>query len=239
MDIEPRNYITENIFLLYTQLYYEKNEKIQPIKNHNWHHLLSEYGWEKLPKQWIRKLNSFLDNPKNNSQFGSLDCGGEGDCLFHSISHALVDYDSEKLRKEISENISEERYIELIELYKIINQADDFDEMWNPEEMTYENFKGTLNDGGENYWGDFLTVCLIKEYLDINIIILNSNEITNEYYYYSLFYEYNEKTNTIILLYENEMHFKLVGHFQNGNMNYYFNHQSIPYEILKLIKYLR
>jgi hypothetical protein len=239
MDIEPRNYITENIFLLYTQLYYEKNEKIQPIKNHNWHHLLSEYGWEKLPKQWIRKLNSFLDNPKNNSPFGSLDCGGEGDCLFHSISYALVDYDSEKLRKEISENISEERYIELIELYKIINQADDFDEMWNPEEMTYENFKRNLNEGGEKYWGDFLTVCLIKEYLDINIIILNSNEITNEYYYYSLFYEYNEKTNTIILLYENEIHFKLVGYFQNGNMNYYFNHQSIPYEILKLIKYLR
>ena len=37
------------------------------------------------------------------------------------------------------------------------------------------------------------------------------------------------------LLYENEIHFKLVGYFQNGNMKYYFNHQSLPYEILKLI----
>ena len=27
MEIEDRNYITENIFLLYNQLYYEKNEK--------------------------------------------------------------------------------------------------------------------------------------------------------------------------------------------------------------------
>ena len=33
--------------------------------------------------------------------------------------------------------------------------------------------------------------------------------------------------------------FKLIGYFQNGNMKYYFNHQSIPYEILKLINYLR
>ena len=34
----------------------KKMKKVQPIKSHNWHHLLSEYGWEKLPKQWIKKI---------------------------------------------------------------------------------------------------------------------------------------------------------------------------------------
>lgn len=239
MDIEDRNYITENIFLFYTQLFYEKNGKIQPIKNHNWHHLLSEYGWEKLPKQWIKKLNNFLDTPKKNSQFGALDCGGDGDCLFHCISYAIDTYDAKKLRENVSESISEERYNEIIELYKIINEANDFEESWNPNDMTYENFKIILNEGGNGYWGDFLTLSLIKEYLNINVVILNSNEITNEYYYYPLFYEYDDKVKTIILLYENEIHFKLVGYFQNGQMGYYFNHKSLPYEILKLTNYLR
>ena len=34
----------------------------------------------------------------------------------------------------------------------------------------------------------------------------------------------DDKVKTIILLYENEIHFKLVGYFQNGQMGYYFNH---------------
>ena len=91
--------------------------------------------------------------------------------------------------------------------------------------MTIDSFKELIIKGGDEYWGDFLIVNLIKEYLNINLIILNSNEITEEYYNYPLFYEYNEKTNSLVLLYENEIHFKLIGYFQNGNMEYYFNHQ--------------
>ena len=167
-----------------------------------------------------------------------MDCGGDGDCLFHCISYAINDNDSKKLRKELSETIKEERYNEIIEIYKIIKEADDFDEIWDPNEMTYEMFKSILIQGGNNF-GRFLILNLLKEYLNINMIILNSNEITNEYYYYPLFYEYNEMHNTIILMYENEIHFKLIGNFQDGEMIYYFNHQTIPYEILKIINYLR
>ena len=104
--------------------------------------------------------------------------------------------------------------------------------------MTMETFKEILIKGGDEYWGTFI-VNLIKEYINMNLIILNSNEITEEYYNYPLFYKYEEGLNTIILLYEDGHHFKLVGHFQEGNMVTLFNQQTIPHEILKMINYLR
>jgi hypothetical protein len=245
--MDDKKYITESIFLLNDQTFYEENGKMKIIKKHNWHHILNEYGWEKLPKQWIKILNSYLDKPIKNSLYGSLDCGGEGDCLFHCISYVFNEtnmneyenFDSHDLRVKISEKLTKERYEDLIELYKIMNQANDFDEMWNPEEITMDNFKGLLVDGGDNFWGDFLSLSLIKETLNINIIMLNSNEITDEYYNYPLFYEYDKDLKTIILLYENEIHFKLVGNFQGSKMIFLFNHKNIPKELLKLINYLR
>ena len=242
-NMNERNYLTESIFLFKDKLFYEK-KGIKEVKNHNWHHILRDYGWEKLHKQWIKKLNTYLEKPINNSLYGCLDCGSDGDCLFHCISYAInnnleKDYDSNTLRKNISDSLSEERYNELIEFYKIMNCADDFDEEWDPEKMTIQKFKELIIRGGNEYWGDFLMVNLIKEYLNINLIILNSNEIDNEYYNYPLFYEYDPTINSIILVYENESHFKLVGYFQNNTMNTFFNQKTIPNEILKLINYLR
>ena len=239
-----RNYLTDKIFLVQNKLYYEENNKIKDVKNYNWHHILKEYGWEKLHKQWIKKLNSYLEKTQKNSLYGCLDCGGEGDCLFHCISYSLnmnlsEEYDSKILREKISNSLTKERYEELIEVYRIINDANEFEEDWDPQKMTIETFKKILIEGGNDFWGDFLTLSLIKEYLNINIIILNSNELTGEYYHYPLLYDYDNQMNTIILLYEDEYHFKLIGHFQNGEMITLFNHKVMPIEILKLINYLR
>ena len=148
-------------------------------------------------------------------------------------------YTATDLRKDLSDSLKEERYNELIEFYRIFKEVGDFDEDWDPNTMTIDSFKELIIKGGNDYWGDFLIVNLIKEYLNINLIILNSNEITEEYYNYPLFYEYEEGLNTIILLYEDGHHFKLVGNFQEGNMVTLFNRQTIPTEILKMINYLR
>lgn len=236
-------YLTDNIFIKSNKLYYEDGDKIQEVKSHNWHNLLEEYGWEKLNKSWIKKLNQMLEKPINNSLFGVLDCGGEGDCLFHSISYAMKktidDYDGKDLRKELSKHITNDKYDNIIEIYKILHSTDDFGEDWNPYEMTMDKFCKKIEEGGNDYWGDFLMLNLLKDYLNVNFVILYSNDIINQYYHYPLFYEYDETIDTIILLYENESHFKLVGYFGNSNMNYLFNHQNIPREILKLINYLR
>ena len=79
----------------------------------------------------------------------------------------------------------------------------------------------------------------MKEILNINFIVLYSNDIVNQYYHYPLFYEYNKDIDTLVLIYENEDHFKLMGHFQDGEMVCFFNHEKMPCEILKIINFLR
>ena len=238
--MDNKNYLTECIFLLNDKLWYDEQNKIKEVKPHNWHHILKDYGWEKLHKQWIKKLNSYLKKPDNNSLYGALDCGGNGDCLFHCMSYAFNgDYDFRILRKELSESITEERYHEMIELYKILKHTGEFQEDWDPNEMDFKTFKTLIGEGGDKYWGDFLIINLLKEYLNINLVILNSDEYENEFYNYPLFYEYDEQLNTVVLLYENSIHFKLVGNFIDGNMVTLFTKKNIPEEILKLINHLR
>ena len=107
-------YLTDELYIKDNKLFYQ--EKL--VKNHNWQFLLKEYGWEKLHKKWIKKLNSFRDKPLKNSLFGSLDCGGEGDCLFHCISHAfkyndidnISNNDTSYLRNLLSESITEDKF---------------------------------------------------------------------------------------------------------------------------------
>ena len=70
-------------------------------------------------------------------------------------------------------------------------------------------------------------------YVDkLNVI---GNEYTKTYNLYNTMTDYNSYNNTIILLYENNIHFKLIGHFKDNNMLSLFNHRNIPSEIYKLI----
>ena len=234
-----RIYINENIYIENKIYYYEEGENTIKINERNWHNYLSDYGWEKINKKWIVKLNKLTNVKKKNSQFGVLDCGGDGDCLFHCISYAINEYnetETEKLRKELSEYITEDKYKNIIEIYRILKITDEFQEDWNPEDTSYEDFKVILKEGGNNYWGDFLILELLKEFININIIILYSNDITNTYYNYPMMDVYDNKKETVILLYENEIHFKLVGYFSGNMMITKFNSNNIPLEIMKMIK---
>lgn len=236
-----KEYLTENIFKKDGCLYYEKNKSIHEIKYHNWHRYLSSYGWVKLNPQWIKKLNKYQEKRATNSRFGCLDCGEEGDCLFHCIAYALSDgslvdtLSSEDIRRNLSLKITKEDYDNIIEIYKIQYEIGEFEESWDPNEIDYEEFLNKLIQGGSEYWGDFLLVTMIQKYLDINLIILYSNDTTKEYYNYPLMSDYNFCNKTIILIYENENHFTLGGHFQDGNMVCLFTDKNLPDEIKGLI----
>ena len=238
-------YYTDTIYLQDTNIYYDKDNITKKVKNYNWHKILNEYGWEKLNIRWIKKLNNLIDFVPRNSLFGVLDCGGEGDCLFHCISYALksddvfninLNYEVSDLRQIACDNIDIEKYNEIIDIYKILKDSDDFDEDWDPYEIDFDEFKEILLEGGNNYWGDNIIINILKEKLNINIIILSSNNITNQHNYYPLLYDFDEKLKSIILLYEDNMHFKLVGYFDDYMITLFKN---VPQEILKLIKYLR
>ena len=90
-------YDTDNNTLICTN-----NTKKNKITLNNWHKYLDIIGWNKLPLRFIRFLNRNSKNRYKNSPYGVIDCGGDGECLFHCISHALsselteyFDYDYE------------------------------------------------------------------------------------------------------------------------------------------------
>ncbi len=230
-------YLTDKIYIKNDIFYYEKDGKSYKLQDKNWHIHLNEYGWEKLNKQWIIQLNRSTKKRKKNSLFGALDCGGEGDCLFHCINYAIYgDLNTENLRFNLSEMVTEERFNDMIHIYQILKIDGDFNEEWDPDNITYDDFKRILSEGGDNYWGDFLVLNLLKEYLNINFIVLYSNDISGEYYHYPIFYKYNEGIDTVILLYENENHFKLVGYFNNHRMITRFSNENLPEEIVNMIQ---
>ena len=237
MDIQE-HYLSENIVIKEGKTFYE--DKL--IKKHNWHRKLQELGWEKLSKQWISILNK-LNNPyPNNSLFGALECGDDGDCLFHCIASALNStqnmtqqtfYDSSDIRKLVADSITQDQYDNIITCYRSMKDLDDFDESWDPYEIdNLEQFKEQLMTSGHGYWCDHLVLQLVCQAFNINIFILTQNEWSNTYDKYPLATKYDDSKGSIIVLHENDGHFKLIGHF-NDVMITYLN-KTLPLEIKRL-----
>ena len=224
-------YLTENIFINNDNYYY--NDKL--MNNNNWHNLLFEIGWEKLPIQFIKTLNKLSNKRNKNSQFAVMDCGDDGNCLYSCIATAFnfknlnLDLNASSIRNKLADNISNELFNDIISIYRILKLSDDFDEEWDPCNISsLDHFKELIRNGQDNYWGDHICIQLIEKIFDINIIILNNNNIYNT----GSIYNINKKS--IILLYINDNHFQLIGYFNNNNMNTLF--KDLPVEIIKLLK---
>lgn len=237
-------YYTENIRLLDDKLEYCNKGKYIPVKKYNWHHILNECGWEKLNKQWIIQLNRLSNKKERNSLYGVMDCESDGDCFFHCIANALNEkyrykgdiYDSNDIRKIISDNITLEQYNFMITTYRIMKDADDFSEGWDPYEIeTLDDFKECIKTSGHIYWGDFMLLQVLCEILKINIFILQANDYENDYSVYNTMCEYKREYDNIFLILENNCHFKLLGYF-NEKMISYFKKNEIPQELIKLFK---
>jgi len=235
-------YLSENIYLQDNILY--KNKKI--IKKYNWHRNLNELGWTKLPLQLIKKLNTYSDIKYKNSQYGMLDCGQDGSCFFHCIAYALNTneiykdepyvYNSHDLRNILANYITEKLFNQIIEIYKILKDNDELCDTWNPYNIKIKEFKNLITDEKNIFWGDHILIGLLMKVLNINIIIFNCNEFKNQYNIYNTMEKYDSGKKTILLIYENESHFKLLGHFQENNMITYFYHRNLPEEIKKIMK---
>lgn len=240
-------YLTDTIYLTDNKMYYDDMGSRKEIKKYNWHTILNEYGWEKLPKKWISKLNKYRETYEKNSCYGLLDCEHDGDCFFHCIASSLNEkhkyntlYDSTDIRELLSDSITDDQFTTLITTYKIMKDADDFDECWDPYAIENKSdFQKELLESGHNYWGDHLLLQILISVLEVNIFILNSNSESNEYSIYNTLNEYNYDYDTICLLYEDECHFKLIGYFDGDRMISYFTNKTLPLEIQKLYNILR
>jgi 5-keto 4-deoxyuronate isomerase len=74
---------------------------------------------------------------------------------------------------------------------------------------------------------------LITDIIQVNILILTHMTDTNEISVYNTMIDHKDDRDTVVLLYENENHFKLVGHFNGDRMISYF--KELPYEFNQLI----
>jgi len=245
-------YLTENIFFRENKMYHTIKSKEKQITSTNWHTALSEYGWSKIPLPWIKRLNVLSLTKTKNSCFGILDCESDGNCFFHCISNAInenniLNNDSEQpeqpeqtdyndIRNQLAESISEESYKTMINYYRIMKDADDFDEEWDPYDIQcLEDFKNQLRKSGHNYWGDYILLNNVIQILNLNIFILNYNETEKDYTIYNTLIDFNSDYDSIFLLYEEECHFKLIGYFNGDRIISYFT-DNIPIELLRLYK---
>lgn len=229
-------YLTENIYILDDTMYYHKKK----ITKNNWHNYLNEYGWEKISLNWVKKLNKLSIKKYKNSRYGILDCPPDGNCLFHCISYAINEQNKSEIlnykdiRNIISESITNKQYNTIMDYYKIMKDANDFDENWDPYEINnIDEFKRKLRESTTNYWGDYLLLTFITENLKLNIIILN-NESCN---LYNTLLKYNKDYRSIFLLYIDENHFNLIGYFEK-QMKSCFKHNEIPEAFNNLINEL-
>jgi hypothetical protein len=216
-----------------------KNNKTVKVSQSNWHKLLHVIGWSKFPLSFIKYLNTYSDSKNKNSPFGVLDCGSSGECLFCCIAHSLSSnfetyYDYKDIRESIAQSIDEETFVSIIETYRVLKDSEDFDEDWDPYEINdKEELQLLIREGGQNYWGDHILLQLLIKTFQINILILKMNTYQNTHGIYPFYNEYNKEFPTIMLLYEDGNHFKLVGYFKNY-MRCILNHEDIPSEIKRI-----
>ena len=239
---KEKYYITGNIFRQNNKLYFQNGNTKVKLNKKNWHKMLKDYGWEKISKQWVNKLDL------KNNYFAVLDCGGNGDCLFHCISEALNEpydlsselFDTQHLRDIAAEQINEDNFTLILENYKIEKENNEFQGYWDPFIIkTKEQLKKEIQTCGNNFWGDHILLQLIQKKLNINIILFKTN-------IYDILSEENEenieiqfldenKDITIMLYYISEMHYQLIGYFDGNLIQTKFNKQQIPDEIKKII----
>lgn len=242
--MDDEMYLTPNLYTKNKITYYIDDNKGKEIRvnKSNWHKYLSEYGWKKIDQGWIRRLNQYSSKKNNNSCYGILDCGGNGDCLFYCVAEALNEPDMSVIRELASEQITDENFDLIIESYRIAYDMDDFVCEWDPYEiMNKEDLKNELRKGGHNYWGDYVVIKLLEQALDINFIVLNAEKEDNKrrtlkerFNIHSLGNDIQVNRKTIILYYIDEEHFQLVGYFDKTYMCGLFD--KIPMELWKIYR---
>ncbi len=237
-------YLTSNLVIRNQKTYFTNDEtgKVIHVNSNNWHKYLTDYGWSKMDYGWVRRLNRYKTDKKRvvNSPWGVLECGGDGNCLFNSVAEAINEPDSQEIRKLASKEITDENFETIIETYRIMFDSNDFIHEWNPWGVDKpEELQEELVKEGNNFIGDHLVIQLIESALDINIIVLNSEneekkKLDQRFTVHNIGNILNTSRKTVILYYIDFSHFKLVGYFNVSYMCKLFN--EIPEELWMLYR---
>lgn len=227
-------YITEDLYFKNKCFYkYDNNKDKEIIINKkNWYKYLKEYGWEKIEEEWKNKLE--------NNYVCLLECGSDGDCLFHVLSEALnfeliFNYKIPKndicsLRELCANEINEGNFDIILESYRAENEFGEFFGEWDPNNInSIDELKLEIIKLGNNFWGDHILMQLLSTKLEINFVILsdnlNINIINNELKYQK----------TIFIYYFDNLHFQLIGYFNGRYIETVFDNNNLPICFSRLI----
>jgi len=242
-------YVTSNLYILENKCYYEEKKNDTLVNGKNWHHYWVDYGWEKINDSWVRRLNKHTEKKPKNNLYGVLDCGSNGDCLFHCIAEALnqefniPQWDANNIRKVASNCITRENYKNILEIYRLQKINEEFDGLWNPNKINNQNeLKNIIEKPGNTFWGDHIIIQLLEEYMELNIVVLkvytddlfDNSFIKNETKIYPMGSSLDKEKKTIFLCYENEVHFTLMGYFKDNSMMTLFTWDNIPKELFSI-----
>ena len=232
-------YISDSIFYdfesgsFYKEMEIDNDLIIKKITNSNFKEEFGDYGWDEL---------DFLWNIELGEKFMLLDCGSHGDCLFHCLAEALnlhnicrkdisVLYDVETLRLKASEEIIDDNFDFILQNYKIEKYENEFQGDWDPDTVTTkEQLRNELCKTGNNFWGDHIIIQLLSQSLKKNIIVLNGDEDFEKLSLNRI--ESKGAKGNIIVYFENNCHFKLVGEFNGKKIKTIFN--KVPNNLLNL-----
>lgn len=246
---QEKYYLSSNLFIEKAKLYFENIDSKDNIKinERNMFKYLAEYGWEKLPLQWRRKLK--------DTKFLLLECGSDGNCLFHVISEALNNYiitchisnsnysstckhepntlesdkmyDVSMLRSMAAECITTDNFEFILETYKMETDTGDFFGEWDPNLIeNIEDLKTEILKPDDNFWGDHTILQLLGEKLKINFIIFNS-PLVNDCSFYNSDLENLKFDKTMLIYYDSSVHFNLIGYFDGNLVQTLFNKDSL------------
>ena len=228
----------------------EETGKYIKITPRNWIKVIAD--WERMDKNWVRRINKEIRKlkitPPIPSLYGIKECAQKGDCMFGCISEALNsdinndnNYSITDIRKIAASKITPEIYELMSNCYKVAYEENEIN--WDPTEInSIEELKELISEP-ETIWGDHQILCFLCDALKFNVIIFPdeksyNNEYDLNYHLYNTTQDFNKNYPTIMLYYIEDIHFQLVGHFNinNGKIMTLFSFEDLPNEIKEIYK---
>lgn len=256
--IEDSFYLTDKLVINNGKIYkLNMHDKLIKINERNWLKWLGEYGWEKLDNGWIRRMNSYIRKEERSKycRWGVLDCGSNGDCLFEVIAEGInqsnyfnptADIIDIKLADEIraaaADKVDDDNFDLIIDNYKAACETGEFYEAWDPYDIeTPKELRAALKTKGHTQWGDYIMLQLLQKALNLNFIILNSENfegktLKERFTIHSSALGLDSLKKTIIIYYLNNSHFQLIGYFKNDHLITLFEYDQIPKELISVYR---
>lgn len=216
------------------------NNKNQTIKKTNLYNFIP-----RVNKNMINFIQKISDKEYT---FGVHDAGAGGDCLFYSISAGITQalfspsiyqnrtYSVQELRNIVADEILNwdlDKFKTNLEVFKALEETDDWDDEWSPEEIcSRKHLAKQFRQMGNNHWGTDFDIDIISDKLNIGIIVFRSGFNLAELYCFVKDEQKKKRKKYFILIYNiDDYHYKLAGlkHKEGSYFQSVFNLEEIPH----------